>query len=59
MNWWFVRLAMDGDGRVDPVRFREVRRAPFRDLVELHLAQDAVDELTELAREEAKRANER
>ncbi len=55
MNWWFVRLAMDGNGRLDPARFTAVRRTSFRDLVEMHFAQNALDELTELAREEAKR----
>ena len=55
MNWWFARLAMDGSGRLDPVRFAAVRRAPFRDLVEMHFAQNAFDGLAELEREEAKR----
>lgn len=54
MNWWEMRLAIDGQGRLDPGRLAALRGATYRDVLEMHLAQDAVDDLAELAREEAK-----
>jgi hypothetical protein len=46
---------VDGDGRIDPSRMLALKSLGFGDVFELHLAQDAMDELAEIAREEAKR----
>ena len=57
MNWWRVRLAtrLDAGGvpRVDPVALQALQRAAFRDLLEMHMAQDALEEIADLSRREA------
>lgn len=57
MNWWHVRLATRDDAggtpRVDAAALRTVRRAPFRQQLEMHMAQDALDQMADIRREQA------
>lgn len=55
MNWWLMRLAVDGQGRIDPARATALRSSTYAAVLEMHIAQDALDDLAELAREAAKK----
>lgn len=54
-----MRLAMDGNGRVDPARLQAARAMAFADAHELHVAQDALDELMEADRKRRRRVTPR
>lgn len=45
-----MRLCIDGEGRMDPSRALALRGLGFPEVFEMHLAQDAMDELAEIAR---------
>lgn len=57
MNWWLMRLATSTDAggrpRVDPVALAQAQRTPFAHLLEMHMAQDALDEMADIRRQQA------
>jgi len=46
VNWWVMRLACNSSGSADPSRLLALKALGFRDTLELHLAQDALDALS-------------
>lgn len=55
MNWWTMRLAVvqgPNGARIDPSALTAAKRLPFATALEAHIAQDALDEVAEIHREE-------